>query len=219
MPAWLPAAIAGGASLLGQFMGSRQQNRNVNKTNRANLRLANLRYDRDKEMAEYAYDKDLEMWNLQNQYNSPMAQMQRFEEAGLNKHMIYGQGTPGNATGMPSYSPPSYQPPAQDFMGTQSTAGNVLGQFTGASKDAIELQQMDENLKRAQHETNISKWNSQIRSMDIPGANLKYLIDKETTEQLANLPESEWQTLIKDRITSTLSSDQQKLLGQKLRNR
>lgn len=32
----------------------------------------------------------------QNQYNSPSAQMDRFKQAGLNPHLIYGQGSPGN---------------------------------------------------------------------------------------------------------------------------
>lgn len=32
-------------------------------------------------------------------YNSPKAQMARFEEAGLNPNLIYGQGTPGITTG------------------------------------------------------------------------------------------------------------------------
>lgn len=31
-------------------------------------------------------------WNRTNQYNSPQQQMQRFKEAGLNPHLIYGQG-------------------------------------------------------------------------------------------------------------------------------
>jgi hypothetical protein len=30
-------------------------------------------------------------WNRQNQYNSPAAQMQRYKEAGLSPHLIYGQ--------------------------------------------------------------------------------------------------------------------------------
>ena len=41
------------------------------------------------------------MWNLQNEYNSPQAQMKRFEEAGLNPALIYSQGNPGNATNAP----------------------------------------------------------------------------------------------------------------------
>lgn len=55
--------------------------------------------------AELAYQRSVEMWNMQNLYNSPAAQMRRYAEAGLNPHLIYGQGTPGNAQGMPQYNP------------------------------------------------------------------------------------------------------------------
>lgn len=55
--------------------------------------------------AEKAYEREKEMWNLQNEYNSPEKQMERYQEAGLNPHLIYGQGNPGNATDMPKYHP------------------------------------------------------------------------------------------------------------------
>lgn len=38
-----------------------------------------------------AYQQNLAMWNLKNQYDSPAAQMARYEAAGLNKNLIYGQ--------------------------------------------------------------------------------------------------------------------------------
>lgn len=34
----------------------------------------------------------------QNEYNSPKSQMERYADAGLNPHLIYGQGTPGLQT-------------------------------------------------------------------------------------------------------------------------
>lgn len=46
---------------------------------------------------EQAYNLDL--WNLMNEYNSPAAQMQRFQDAGLNPNLIYGQS---NATSAPN---------------------------------------------------------------------------------------------------------------------
>lgn len=66
----------------------------------------------EREMAEYTYSKDLEMWNKQNEYNSPRMQMQRFFDAGLNPKLIYGQGSSGNAPSMPHY---------QDIRGTFGT--------------------------------------------------------------------------------------------------
>ena len=147
-------AITGGVgSVISQYMAGRQQKSNIQRTNQANINLANLRYKNDKEMAKYAYDKNLEMWELQNRYNSPASQMARFEKAGLNKNMIYGLGSPGNATGTPTYAPPSYQPPNIDYRGTPSEVANVLGSITGATRDMIEIQQKKEQLKQAEIQT------------------------------------------------------------------
>lgn len=50
---------------------------------------------------------NIQFWNMQNQYNSPAAQMQRFRDAGLNPNLIYGQGNSGNAGAIPT---PDVQP-------------------------------------------------------------------------------------------------------------
>lgn len=73
---------------------------NTKKTNEAN-----------RKMAEYQYSKDLESWNRQNAYNSPSAQMERYQSAGLNPNLIYGTGSAsaGNATTLPKYQAPSMQ--------------------------------------------------------------------------------------------------------------
>lgn len=83
-------ALQGGVDIAGGVMGNLFQKRNIRLQKEANL-----------EMADYAYTKDQEMWNLQNLYNSPKAQMQRFKQAGLNPNLIYGRGSSGNATAMP----------------------------------------------------------------------------------------------------------------------
>lgn len=96
----------------------------------------------NKEQAEYAYSKDLEMWNRQNQYNDPMSQMQRLRDAGLNPNLIYGQGAggAGNAQQMPKYNAPTlqynYKPvdiagvlsQYQDFRMKQAQIDNVKAQ-------------------------------------------------------------------------------------------
>jgi len=43
----------------------------------------------------------LEMWNRQNAYNTPAAQMQRFRDAGLNPMLMYSQGSGGLAPAVP----------------------------------------------------------------------------------------------------------------------
>lgn len=53
-----------------------------------------------------AYQRDVAMWNLENEYNSPRSQMERYQAAGLNPNLIYSQGTPGNSTGTPKFNAP-----------------------------------------------------------------------------------------------------------------
>ena len=53
-------------------------------TNSSNRSLSLDMYNRQRADA-------LADWNMQNQYNSPKAQMARFKEAGLSPHLIYGQ--------------------------------------------------------------------------------------------------------------------------------
>lgn len=47
------------------------------------------------------YQRGWDVMNYQNWYNSPEMQMNRFRQAGLNPHLIYGQGTPGNTQSTP----------------------------------------------------------------------------------------------------------------------
>lgn len=85
-------------SVVGSVAGSLIGKKSQDNTNQANM-----------ELAKYQYEKNLEMWNKQNEYNSPASQMKRYEEAGLNPNLIYGTGTSsaGNSTSAPSYSAPT----------------------------------------------------------------------------------------------------------------
>ena len=61
-----------------------------------------------KQMAELSYQHDLDMWNKNNEYNTPANQMKRYTDAGLNPNLIYGNGSAsaGNSTSVPHYQPP-----------------------------------------------------------------------------------------------------------------
>jgi len=75
--------VAGGiGSLFGIGRGKRQ-----NKRNRKNML--------------YQHELDKGMFDYQNAYNTPAAQMQRLKDAGLNPALMYSQGNTGNASGYP----------------------------------------------------------------------------------------------------------------------
>lgn len=92
------AAIAAGAGLYDSYQNRKVAKRNTDATIAAN-----------KAEAELAYQRQVQMWNMQNMYNTPQAQMQRYLQAGLNPHLIYGQGNSGNASAPPAYAPPNMQ--------------------------------------------------------------------------------------------------------------
>ena len=58
-------------------------------------------YHRSKKLMDKQFAMDKEMFDYQNKYNLPSAQMERLKSAGLNPALMYGQGTTGNASGYP----------------------------------------------------------------------------------------------------------------------
>lgn len=87
-----------GASLYDSYQNRKVQARNVDKTIAA-----------QKAEAELAYQRSVDMWHMQNAYNSPEAQMQRFTAAGLNPQLIYQQGSSGLASSPAQYQPANLQ--------------------------------------------------------------------------------------------------------------
>lgn len=52
-------------------------------------------FDYNIQAADHTFDNQLKAWNLENEYNSPSAQMQRYKDAGLNPLLIYGNQQSG----------------------------------------------------------------------------------------------------------------------------
>lgn len=65
------------------------------------------------EMYERQKADNIRFWQMQNEYNSPQAQMNRFQEAGLNPNLVYGQGNSGNAGSVatPDVKSPEFRVP------------------------------------------------------------------------------------------------------------
>lgn len=131
MPLTLPVA-----SLITGIIGAGANTISTLSTNNAQRRWNEAMYNRQREDA-------LADWARTNQYNSPLAQMQRFKEAGLNPNLIYGQtnmAQPVRSTDAKSWNP---QAPAFNL-------GQIVDQYlqakqAGASIDIMKEQK--ENLK------------------------------------------------------------------------
>lgn len=97
----------------------------------------------------------LEMWNLMNEYNTPSAQMTRFKEAGLNPMLIYGQGTPGNASlpSVPAAAGVNAQiTPSQDTARKIGMANEMIGMVSNVATNIASIMDQGLNLQLKKNE-------------------------------------------------------------------
>ena len=89
-------AIGGIAGLFGASKDYERQKELIDQQNQFNLDLA-------REQQQWQED----MWHMSNEYNTPSAQINRLNQAGLNPSLMYGQGQA--ATGNAKAPPAGYQ--------------------------------------------------------------------------------------------------------------
>lgn len=140
------------SSLLG-FAGGMYDSYQNRKTARQNT---DKTIAANKAESELAYQRSVEQWNAQNLYNSPEAQMARFKSAGLNPHLIYGQGNPGNASSPVNYQPArvqydyaagNYGATIQSILPTLMSVGTWMQQMRSSE---AQIQSTNTNTQRAQ---------------------------------------------------------------------
>ncbi len=108
---WVSGLVQGLGSAVGSIFNSSVNRKAVYKTNAANIQMNRENNAAKRELAEYAYTKDLEQWNRENEYNTPESQMRRLAEAGLNPNLVYGSGAGQSvAAKSPSYKAPDQTP-------------------------------------------------------------------------------------------------------------
>lgn len=207
MPAWLPAAITGAATLGSSLLGSR----NVSRTNKARARLQREANEQRMELAEHAFEKDVAMWKMQRDYNRPEAQMERLKAAGLNPHLVYGTGT---VTGNMAGTPPSYQTPSVGTPQVQTTPppdfGGAAQATLGGMSQVKQLEQIElgNYMQRLLNQSQMYKNNQEKFQSSIAGVLENYRL---------NNPEEATELIVQDwKAKSSMSQLQE--LGQELKN-
>ena len=133
IPALVGAAmVAGGSSLASGILGGIGQA----STNKTNLKIAR---------EQMAWNES--MWNKQNAYNTPEAQIERMRQAGLNPALMYSQGNVGNAGEVKGYQAPVVQ-----------NALAPIGQGIAAAGNAVfDAYVKNEQIKQMQAQTDLLK--------------------------------------------------------------
>lgn len=143
-PLTIAAAAALGSTILGSlggiFAGS--------KSNATNLKINSqqLAYDREKTAQLLGFQQL--MWNKENQYNSPLAQRQRLEDAGINPYFALGQISPGMASSSQAVSGSSPQ-----LHGVQPVDYGSLGRgLNDVAQQFMNFQNQQANIRKVNAE-------------------------------------------------------------------
>lgn len=101
----------------------------------------------NRKLAEYSYEQQRQMIAEQNAYNSPVQQMARYAEAGLNPNLIYGSGqaSAGNQSQIAKYDAPRMDAP------------NVELGVTGALQMALAYRQAEADIALKQEQAYAQK--------------------------------------------------------------
>lgn len=129
-------AIAAGATLFGQGANIYAQGKMNRKTRDWN----------DKQYARSRVDS-LKDWTMQNEYNSPEAQMARYKAAGLNPALIYGQSNTADAVRSPDSSPWNPRAPEVNLDGPA-----IMSTYFDAKIKRLQADNFTEAIKTAQQQ-------------------------------------------------------------------
>lgn len=147
-------------------------------TNRANMKLA-----------QYGYEQERQMIAEQNAYNSPVEQMKRYQDAGLNPALIYGNGasSAGNQQSIAHYNAPSLDAPKIDL-------NNVIPALLNAQKEMASIENIKEQnfiLKMQQSILGQDFYQKQMDNAvraDLLGMPISPFVDDDDLESFRNSP-------------------------------
>jgi len=125
------SAINAGAQIVGQGINAIAQSNINKKTRQWNEKM----YQQQRQHA-------LQDWTMQNEYNSPEAMMQRFQKAGLNPNLIYGNGATTEAGPIRSTDVKQWAPKA-----IETDLGRTVGGAIDTYFDVQVKKQQIDNLK------------------------------------------------------------------------
>lgn len=163
----LGSVLSGGASLLGNIVGNKQQNSNINK------QIAFQRQENEKArafnkaMAEQANQWSIDQWNRENQYNSPEAMRQRLRDAGVNADLFYGGNAQNTASASPSVTPVAPATPTDvSAIGQKATVGDITNNVVSQSLAAAQIRKLEADKGKTRQETENLKVEGKILSAD-----------------------------------------------------
>ena len=148
-----------GASLFGKKKAYEYNSRLQQEQAAYNRQAQERAFEQNKALSEYAYDREMEQWKrenqanldfwrMQNDYNTPAAQMSRYQAAGLNPNLIYGQSNTADqvtAASSPSYTTNGMQ--AEQMSGGSGVGDDLRFNLGDPLQEYYNILQMEQSLQ------------------------------------------------------------------------
>lgn len=116
--------------------------------------------DSNREIAEFQAASNERYQAQQNAYNSPLAQMGRFKEAGLNPHLIYGSGSASAGNQASPLTFPDIKP--RDLMGAGRDIGNSFQQVNQARLMDAQIDATNATTRQRTAQVELNKLQAQV---------------------------------------------------------
>lgn len=176
------AGVQGAANVASGLFGKKKAYRYNSKLQAEqaeyNRQAQERAFQQNKELSAYAYDREmqqwerenqanLDFWNMQNAYNSPQAQIERYQAAGLNPNLIYGQSNTADqlsAASSPSYSTTSMQ--AEQMIGGSGVGDDLRAGIGDPIQEYYQIKQMEQSLENARLQGKLIESQTNKNNMD-----------------------------------------------------
>lgn len=200
-------AIAAVGALIAGLFGSSSSNKAAKRAADANLQATRETNEANYKMFQEANQFNLDLWNKENAYNTPSAQVQRLQEAGLNPYLMMNGGSTGNAGQVSSSSYSPAQTPdlsaLQNDKGTLGMIGNGLSSALNGIAAGIQMYDASQKAK--------------VSASDAKFADLMNAADLNLTKQKGSLTHNQARAALSDAIVGerTVGS---RIIGSQLDN-
>lgn len=151
------SVVGGAIAKQGSDAAARASLQATRETNAANLKLA-----------QYQNDWNIAQWNRQNAYNTPLAQRQRYEEAGINPYFALGNISSGSAESVMSANMANQQSGAEAYNMKAQGSQQLGASIANASSQFFNTQYQQEQTKalQIQNTENLLSMNKRVQGLE-----------------------------------------------------
>lgn len=151
---------------------------------------------RDYETAMYERSKadNLAFWNMENMYNSPEMQMQRFKKAGLNPNLIYGQSNTASQLQAPAPNTSNStktNPPQLDV-------GSAMGSMYAIPAQQAQIDLARQNIITQQSQVEVNAATAGLKSVEQQLAQAKTDAERIRLQKLSDIYNAQLQNIFAD---------------------